>query len=125
MSEPAVRGDDGRYGEPVSSARPPRATDVRGQNLWSAYVRTVADGEEQAAIAERAAVSQGTVSRWLSGRYIPDKAAPVVGFARAYGREVLEALVAAQMLTLDEASRGLSDSGCALLERLAADVTPF
>ncbi|WP_374457753.1 helix-turn-helix domain-containing protein [Nocardioides sp.] len=91
--------------------------------IWAHYVRTVAESEEpgsdQAAIAARVGVSQGTVSRWLGGRYLPDKAAVVAAFAKAYGHNVLEAFVAAGMLTELEAGRGLPATSRRFLQQLS------
>jgi transcriptional regulator with XRE-family HTH domain len=70
--------------------------------MWWDYVQQVAKGAKQADIAERAGVNQVTVSRWKKGA---ESARPenVAAFARAYGRPVLEAFVAAGFLTAEEA----------------------
>lgn len=70
--------------------------------MWWDYVQQVAKGAKQAEIAERAGVNQVTVSRWKKGA---ESARPenVAAFARAYGRPVLEAFVAAGFLTAEEA----------------------
>ncbi|HEY9251566.1 MAG TPA: helix-turn-helix transcriptional regulator [Nocardioides sp.] len=70
--------------------------------MWWDYVQQVAKGAKQADIAERAGVNQVTVSRWKKGA---ESARPenVAAFARAYGRPVLEAFVAAGFLTSEEA----------------------
>jgi transcriptional regulator with XRE-family HTH domain len=66
---------------------------------WSEYVTRVAPGTKEA-IARAIGVSQATVSRWQKSR--PDPA-NVAAFARAYGRPVLEAFIAAEFLTPVEA----------------------
>lgn len=91
-------------------------------DLWSRYVTTVAGSHEQTAIASRTGVSQGTVSRWLSRRYTPDKAAPVVAFARGYNRPVLEALVAAGMITIEDTT-ALPTENVQFIEALRAPST--
>lgn len=70
--------------------------------MWWDYVQQVAKGAKQADIAERAGVNQVTVSRWKKGA---ESARPenVAAFARAYGRPVLEAFIAAGFLTAEEA----------------------
>ena len=84
-------------------------------NTWQAYVLRIMAQDEQADAAERVGVSQATVSRWRAGRYVPTEAAVVASFARAYGRNPLEAFVAAGMLTEREAGRALSESSRRLL----------
>lgn len=79
-----------------------------GSSLWSAYVRSVAPRERQEDIAEKTGVSQSTISRWASGTVVPSEPAKVAAFARACGRNVLEAFVAADMLDEADAGRGLS-----------------
>lgn len=79
-----------------------------GSNIWSAYVRAVSPrAERQEDIAAKIGVKQATVSRWLTGKSVPDEGAPVAAFAKAYGRNVLEAFVAAGLLTEEDAGRGL------------------
>lgn len=80
-----------------------------GSNLWSTYVLDVAPrgGHKQSEIADRAGVSQGAISKWMAGKAVPDKAVHVAGFARACGRNVLEAFVAAGLLSEADAGRGL------------------
>ena len=64
--------------------------------------------EKQSVTAENIGQTQATISRWRSGKAAPDEAAPVAAFAKAYGRDVLEAFVAAGLLELEDAGRGLS-----------------
>jgi transcriptional regulator with XRE-family HTH domain len=72
------------------------------ETRWIAYVVQHADGLPQAAISRRTKIAQPTLSRWLSGEREPDARA-VVRFARAFGLNVIEALVAAEVITDDEA----------------------
>jgi hypothetical protein len=78
--------------------------------MWADYVRAVTRGARQQVIADRLSesVHQATVSRWLRGDKVPISAAVVAHFARTYERNPLEAFVAAGMLTVEEAGRGLS-----------------
>ena len=68
---------------------------------WWEYVARTAAGEEQAAIAKRVGLGQSMISRWKVSVPRPENAA---AFARAYGRPVLEAFIAAGFLTPEEAS---------------------
>jgi transcriptional regulator with XRE-family HTH domain len=70
---------------------------------WGNYVSQLADGENQKAIAARLGVDQGTVSRWLRGESSPKNTAVVAHVAQVYGSNVLEAFVAAGMLSPEEA----------------------
>lgn len=69
---------------------------------WWQYVQSVAGGDQQNAIARRLGVDQSTVSRWKASG-IPGKPENVVALARAYGRPVLEAFVAAGFLSKEDA----------------------
>ncbi|GGK62107.1 hypothetical protein Sme01_04050 [Sphaerisporangium melleum] len=62
---------------------------------WWEYVTTVSGGATQTAIADRVGISQASVARW---RTTQPKSENIAGFARAYGRPVLEAFVAAGFL---------------------------
>lgn len=70
---------------------------------WWQYVQRVTGGETQAAIARAVEVDKTTVWRWTKNRAnpIPEVA---IRFARAYGRPIAEALVAAGAITAEEAS---------------------
>lgn len=78
--------------------------------LWSAYVTRLlmGSGKRESEFLAGLSVQQGTFNRWKNGKAVPDKAAVVAEFARQVGRNPLEAFVAAGMLDLDEAGRGLS-----------------
>lgn len=69
---------------------------------WWQYVQRVTGGASQAAIARAVQVDKSTVWRWTKNTAspIPEVA---IRFARAYGRPVTEALVAAGAITADEA----------------------
>lgn len=90
------------------------------EKLWSVYVDAVAPREQhrQEDIAEASGVTQATVSRWLNGKVVPDRAVEVAAFAKAYGRNVLEAFVAAGLLSEDEIGRGLPASSRRYLAEL-------
>ncbi|PWJ22816.1 hypothetical protein ATK17_0014 [Branchiibius hedensis] len=68
---------------------------------WWEYVEQVAKTSRQRDISDRSGIDAANVSRWKGG-HIP-KAEMVAEFARAYGRPVLEAFVAAGFLTPMEA----------------------
>jgi transcriptional regulator with XRE-family HTH domain len=68
---------------------------------WWEYVERTAQTNRQRDISEKTGISADNVSRWKSGQ--TPKPAIVAGFARAYGRPVLEAFVAAEFLTEEEA----------------------
>lgn len=67
---------------------------------WWEYVVSVSGGATQTAIADRTGVTQSSINRW---RTTQPKSDNVVSFARAYGRPVLEAFVAAGFLTAEDA----------------------
>lgn len=87
-------------------------------SVWRLYVKSLTQGQTQSEIATQSDLAQTTVSRWLSGSYAPTEAAKVAAFARGYGRNVLEAFVAAGMLTEREAVGGLTDESRLLLKRV-------
>lgn len=71
-----------------------------GRVTWWDYVTGAAGGDDQATIARKSGVGQSMVSRWRTSVPRPENAA---AFARAYGRPVLEAFIAAGFLTPEEA----------------------
>ena len=77
--------------------------------MWGDYVAAVTRDHQpvQRQTAERTGVSQPTIGRWIrgQGRVSP---ASVAAFCRAFGRNPLEGFVAAGMLEVSEAGRGLS-----------------
>jgi len=67
---------------------------------WRTYVRrTAGDDIRQLTIAQRTGINQTTVSRWLSGERRAITPQSVTNFARGYDRPVLEAFVAAGLLS--------------------------
>lgn len=68
---------------------------------WWEYVERVAQTSRQRDISDKTSLDPSAVSRWKTG-HVP-KADMVATFARAYGRPVLEAFVAAGFLTAAEA----------------------
>jgi transcriptional regulator with XRE-family HTH domain len=69
---------------------------------WTEYVKATAGADLQNEIARKMGVDQSTASRWLRGAPA-GKPSNVAAFAKAYGRPVLEAFVAAGFLTDDDA----------------------
>lgn len=86
--------------------------------LWSLYLLHIADGGTQVEIGKAVGTTQVTISRWLKKGLVPTSAPVVASVARAYGRNPLEAFVAAGMLEEDEAGRGLADESRNLLAGL-------
>src|SRR5690606_6719609 len=90
---------------------------------WATYVRTLREGRKLSGAAvgreSNGAVTQTKISNWESGKFVPDRAADVAAFATFFGRNVLEAFVVAGMLTLEEASAGLSDESTALIAEVS------
>lgn len=68
---------------------------------WYGYVQSVAPDAPQKTLAAVSGVDGSTISRWKSG--LAPKPESVAAFARAYGRPVLEAFIAAGFLTAVEA----------------------
>jgi len=69
---------------------------------WAKYVDSLTQGESQDAVGAKVGVAGSTISRWRSGSR-PGKPAEVAAFAVTYGRNVLEAFVAAGFLTPEQA----------------------
>lgn len=91
---------------------------------WPAYVRRHAGNARPTDIGVQAQVHPGTVSRWLgSDNERPKRPGDdhVRKFAIAYGRPVIEALVAAGYLSADDAKDGRSIELGTSLDRLTAD----
>jgi transcriptional regulator with XRE-family HTH domain len=70
---------------------------------WAEYVKRTIGGDNQVAVAAKTGITQSTVSRWLAGQKTPGEPAVVARFAQSYGANVLEAFVAAGMLSEEEA----------------------
>ncbi len=88
-------------------------------DTWITYVRTVIGHDTQTRAGKRTLLGQTTIGRWLNGAKAPTEAAKVAAFAQGYGRNVLEAFVAAGMLTEEEAGRGLPASSVWFLRSLS------
>lgn len=93
--------------------------------LWAAYVKAVAGDETAQAIADRITarvgqgVSQPTISRWLNGKYSGElKPGNVAAFATAFDRPVLQAFVAAGLLSIKAARAGLTDEDVVFVTKL-------
>lgn len=96
----AIRAERPRFNR---NGNPDWAESQRGDRpaRWWEYVQRITDGATQATIAERVGVRQSSVARW---RATAPKPATVIAFARAYGRPVLEAFVAAGYLSEEDAA---------------------
>lgn len=92
-------------------------------DMWSAYVRRLLALSEQTetAFVRDLSVPQGSFNRWKNGKSVPDKAGDVAQFATECKRNVLEAFVAAGMLTIDDAGKGLPAKSRAFLWSLSEE----
>lgn len=70
---------------------------------WARYARALIRGDSYASAARRAGFDKSAFSRWQQGKR-PDPVC-AVKLARAYGGDVLEALVAAGLITAEEAGQ--------------------
>lgn len=96
--------------------------DASPVGLWAAYVARFGQGLTQQQVGDRAGVDQATVGRWLRGLKVPTEASVVAALAQGFGRNPLEAFVAAGFLTVDEAGRGLDRESTRLLDALREEV---
>ncbi len=87
--------------------------------LWALYVATLGEGKTQRQVGEMTGVDQATVGRWLRGEKIPTEAGVVAKLAQGFGRNPLEAFVAAGFLSVDDAGRGLERDSRRLLASLS------
>lgn len=71
---------------------------------WAEYVRAVIGSDSGRAVAQMIGQSESAISRWKTGAVVPEPR-QAVAFARAYGRQPIEALIAAGYLTAEEAGR--------------------
>lgn len=93
-------------------------------NLWSLYVRrliAISGHDRESDFLRGLTVQQGTFNRWKNGEKVPTNPAAVALFAKECGRNVLEAFVAAGMLTRQEAGRGLPVASARFLDSLTGD----
>lgn len=67
---------------------------------WWTYVQRVAGSASAREISRRTGIGQTSVNRWQTSSPKPES---VVTFAETYGRPVLEAFVAAEFLTDEQA----------------------
>lgn len=89
------------------------------ETLWQRYVAEVTGDRTQTAMGKLTGVGQTTIGRWINGEKRPTDAAKVAQFATRAGRNVLEAFVAAGMLTVEQAGQGLSAASIEFLEWLS------
>lgn len=68
---------------------------------WTDYVKTNSLGDPNYVIAQKVGVDPATIGRWFTGRSDP-KPRQVVAFARAYGHNPVNALVAAGFLSAED-----------------------
>lgn len=68
---------------------------------WYEYVQRVTEGLTAKEAATRAGFDQSAMTRWKNGANVDPRFA--VQFARAFNRNVLEALVESDLITGDEA----------------------
>jgi hypothetical protein len=71
------------------------------ENTWWKYVERVMDGDSALAAGRKVGIDGSSFTRWKKGEQ--PGVFFVTKFARAYGRNVLEALVAGGMITEQEA----------------------
>jgi len=67
---------------------------------WWKYVQRVAGTSAPSEISRRTGIGQSSIGRWDSASPKPES---VASFARAYGRPVLEAFIAAGYMAEDDA----------------------
>lgn len=75
-------------------------------SIWWEYVVRIAKTEVQKKMAADTGISETAFSRWKNGTNKPE-APHVITFARAYGRPAVEALVAADILSADDAGQAI------------------
>lgn len=93
---------------------------------WRAYMDLIAPREDftQEEIADRMNergtmnVEQSTISKWRRGTYGPARTFIAASFAEAFGREPLEALVAAGLLDINWVAESLSPGSLATLKKI-------
>lgn len=85
---------------------------------WGTYVTEHSGNDINRVVAAKIGVTEPNVSRWKRTDQVP-RAETVAAFARAYGRPVLEAFVAAGFLTAREAKA--RPSAAVSLDQLSDD----
>lgn len=91
---------------------------------WRNYVLRTVGRDRNVDIHRKTGLTQGTISRWLSfntNHHGPSIEA-IRAFARAYDRPILEALVAAELLTKEEAEIPRADLRLVPDEAVLAEV---
>ena len=78
---------------------------IHGVNnsAFAEYLRAISGDDTGRQIAQKTGNSESAISRWKAGTHVPDPK-QAVNVARAYGKNPIEALIAAGYLTHDEAS---------------------
>lgn len=99
--------------------------------LWAAYVQAVAGNMPAQAIVDRIAervgsgISQPTVSRWMRGQFSGElKPANVAAFATAFDRPVLQAFLAAGLLSRSDVEKGLTADDIVFVVNLGTEIKP-
>jgi len=101
----------------------PNSQQASHATRWYEYVSRITEGMTAREVAHRAGFDESAMTRWKQGRNADIKF--VVQFARAFHRNVLEALAEAELITDEEANLhevriGVQDmSTHQLLEELA------
>lgn len=80
----------------------PNTQATHKSSRWYDYVLSVTDGLTAKETADRAGFDQSAMTRWKNGANADPKF--VVQFARAFHRNVLEALAESELISDDEAS---------------------
>lgn len=107
-------GNSGRASDGPTPGDVPYPDPV-AQATWWRYVVTVTGNATQKDIAAATGIDQSSISRWQSGTNTP-RAEAVVTFARTYRRSPVEALVAADYLSSE-------DAGVVEMTTLTGDLT--
>jgi hypothetical protein len=106
-----IRGRGGSKVRPSLRTRHP-------QTRWSEWVERVAGNAAQSEISRRTGIAQTSIGRWRVGG--KPTAGNIATFARAYGVKVVDALIAAGLLTEEEARVPLVVTRHLTAENLAA-----
>jgi transcriptional regulator with XRE-family HTH domain len=96
-----------------------RVNNTGNTGIWPAYIEKVSGTTSRRDIARASGVSPSAISRWFTGDTQPTDAGNVAAIAIAYGRNPVEAFVAAGLLDLHDAAKGLTRSEVRLLESLS------
>lgn len=91
--------------------------DSNKNNTWMAYLATIAPYTADNAIAKKTGVQQSMMSKWRHGQASPGLKM-VTAVATAYGRNPVEAYVAAGLIDLDLVIKSLRMDSILLLREL-------